>query len=188
MVDGLRLNDAVYDTASIGTEFVLDVDLIDRVEVVHDRVLPCTGSNAFFGVINVITKREGISTALRYPAKAQATILTNQGSAMGTLLKTALKCLFPLHIMTATAEAPFTTRNLTTPFRIMASPKTAIPTNMRAYSAGFHTEFCPPGAFASREKEIPTASFGTVFGDSHNDTLDEQGYISSCTNTILKIF
>ena len=49
MVDGLRLNDAVYDTASIGTEFVLDVGPIDRVEVIHDRVLPCTGATPSLG-------------------------------------------------------------------------------------------------------------------------------------------
>ncbi|WP_347272711.1 Plug domain-containing protein [Candidatus Kuenenia sp.] len=47
MVDGLRLNDAVYDTASIGTEFVLDVDLIDRVEVIRGPGSSLYGSNAF---------------------------------------------------------------------------------------------------------------------------------------------
>lgn len=35
MVDGFRLNDAVYDTASIVMEFVLDVGLIDSVMVLR---------------------------------------------------------------------------------------------------------------------------------------------------------
>ena len=35
LVDGHRLNENVYDAALIGTEFPLDVDLIDRVEVIR---------------------------------------------------------------------------------------------------------------------------------------------------------
>lgn len=56
LVDGYRVNDAVYDTVSIGTEFFLDVDLIERVEIVRGPGSSVYGSNAFFGVINVITK------------------------------------------------------------------------------------------------------------------------------------
>ena len=35
LVDGHRVNDNVYDMAFVGTEFVLDVDLIERVEIVR---------------------------------------------------------------------------------------------------------------------------------------------------------
>lgn len=57
LVDGYRINDTLYDTATIGTEFFLDVDLIDRVEVVRGPGSSIYGSDAFFGVVNVITKR-----------------------------------------------------------------------------------------------------------------------------------
>lgn len=56
LVDGNRNNDAIYDQASIGSEFVLDVDLIERVEYVPGPGSSIYGANAFFGVINVITK------------------------------------------------------------------------------------------------------------------------------------
>ena len=56
LVDGYRVNDANYDTASIGQEFFLDVDLIERVEIVHGPGSSIYGSSAFFGVVNVITK------------------------------------------------------------------------------------------------------------------------------------
>jgi len=35
LVDGHRLNENIYDAALLGTEFPLDVDLIDRVEVIR---------------------------------------------------------------------------------------------------------------------------------------------------------
>ncbi len=57
LVDGHRLNDAVYDQAPIGTDFPVDVDLIDRVEIIRGPSSSIYGTNAFLGVINVITKR-----------------------------------------------------------------------------------------------------------------------------------
>jgi iron complex outermembrane receptor protein len=57
MVDGYRLNDNVYDQAVVGSEFPLDVDLIERVEFVPGPSSSLYGSNAFFGVLNVVTRR-----------------------------------------------------------------------------------------------------------------------------------
>ncbi|MBI2307955.1 MAG: TonB-dependent receptor [Rhodocyclales bacterium] len=56
LVDGIRQNDSVFNQAMVGTESPLDVDLIDRVEFVPGAGSSVYGSNAFFGVINVITK------------------------------------------------------------------------------------------------------------------------------------
>lgn len=56
LLDGHRLNDGVYDQAAIGTDFPLEVDQIERVEFVPGPGSALFGSNAFFGVVNVITK------------------------------------------------------------------------------------------------------------------------------------
>ncbi|CAN7277005.1 TonB-dependent receptor [Pseudoduganella sp. LjRoot289] len=56
LVDGVRNNDSVYDQASIGSEGLLDMDLVERIEYVPGPGSAVYGSNALFGVINVITK------------------------------------------------------------------------------------------------------------------------------------
>ncbi|NEX60654.1 TonB-dependent receptor plug domain-containing protein [Noviherbaspirillum galbum] len=56
LIDGNRSNEAIYDQASIGTEALLDVDLIERVEFVAGPGSSVYGANAFFGVINVVTR------------------------------------------------------------------------------------------------------------------------------------
>ncbi len=56
-IDGTRINDPVYDQALLGGEFPLDMDLVDRIEFVPGPGSSVYGSNAFFGVINVITRR-----------------------------------------------------------------------------------------------------------------------------------
>jgi len=57
LIDGNRANDPIYDQARLGSDFALDIDLIDRIEYVPGPGSAVYGSNAFFGVINVITKR-----------------------------------------------------------------------------------------------------------------------------------
>ena len=57
LVDGHRANDNIYDQAALGTEFPLDVDLIDRIEVIRGPSSSIYGTNAFFAVVNVITRR-----------------------------------------------------------------------------------------------------------------------------------
>jgi iron complex outermembrane receptor protein len=58
-VDGHRMNDPIYDSALSGTEGFLDVDLIDRVEVIRGPGSSLYGNNAVFAVINVITRKAG---------------------------------------------------------------------------------------------------------------------------------
>ena len=56
LIDGMRSNDNVYDQAAIGTEGMLDMDLVERIEYVPGPGAAVYGSNALFGVINVITR------------------------------------------------------------------------------------------------------------------------------------
>lgn len=57
LIDGHRVNDNIYEAALIGTEFPLDVDLIDRVEIIRGPNSSQYVASAFLAVINVITKR-----------------------------------------------------------------------------------------------------------------------------------
>src|SRR5258706_11194462 len=57
LVDGHRVNNNLTDGASIGTAFPLDVDLVDRVEIIRGPGSVLYGNNAFFGVIDVITRQ-----------------------------------------------------------------------------------------------------------------------------------
>ncbi|WP_075793194.1 TonB-dependent receptor plug domain-containing protein [Massilia putida] len=56
LVDGVRVNDTVYDQALIGTEGLLDMDMVKRIEFVPGPGSAVYGSNALFGVINVVTR------------------------------------------------------------------------------------------------------------------------------------
>lgn len=55
LVDGMPINDGVYDQAPIGNEFPLDLALVDRIEYVPGAGSVMHGGNAFFATINVVT-------------------------------------------------------------------------------------------------------------------------------------
>lgn len=56
LIDGMRINENIYDAGLLGPEFFVDVDLIDRVEYAPGPGSALYGNNAFFGVVNIITK------------------------------------------------------------------------------------------------------------------------------------
>lgn len=55
LIDGIPVNDALYNQAMLGSEFLLDLDVVERVEFVAGPGASVYGSNAILGVINVIT-------------------------------------------------------------------------------------------------------------------------------------
>ena len=56
MIDGHRMNEPLYDQAFNGHNLPLDVDLIERVEVIRGPGSSLYGNNAGLGVINIVTR------------------------------------------------------------------------------------------------------------------------------------
>ncbi|MEN9491093.1 MAG: hypothetical protein RJA63_1542 [Pseudomonadota bacterium] len=57
MVDGHRLNDAVYDGALAGNEGQIDVEMIERIEVTRGPGSSVYGANAMLAVVNILTRQ-----------------------------------------------------------------------------------------------------------------------------------
>ena len=69
LVNGHRVNENYYEQAFLGSAFPVDVDLIDRVEIVRGPNSALYGTNAMMAVINVITRPPGSSGSLEAAAK-----------------------------------------------------------------------------------------------------------------------
>ncbi|HEY5762864.1 MAG TPA: TonB-dependent receptor [Rhodocyclaceae bacterium] len=57
LVDGARINDNIYEQALFSEEFPLDLALVERIEYAPGPGSALYGSNALFGVVNVITSK-----------------------------------------------------------------------------------------------------------------------------------
>ena len=69
-IDGNRVNDATYDGGPFGSDFPLDLDLVERIEFIPGPGSAVYGQNAMFGVVNVVTRSgaefDGAELALAY--------------------------------------------------------------------------------------------------------------------------
>jgi outer membrane receptor for ferrienterochelin and colicins len=56
LVNGHRVNDNVYDQAYVGSDFLLDAAMFERVEIIRGPASSLYGTNALFATVNVITR------------------------------------------------------------------------------------------------------------------------------------
>jgi outer membrane receptor protein involved in Fe transport len=83
LIDGIPANDGVFDQAMIGPEFPLDMNLIDRIEVVPGPGSALYGGNAYLAVVNVITRQsDSIGRSVTVAAGSGA-LMAGQANAGG---------------------------------------------------------------------------------------------------------
>jgi iron complex outermembrane receptor protein len=178
MIDGHRLNDNIYDAAMIGTEFPIDVDLIDRVEVIRGPNSSLYVASAFLGVINIITKRGRDLPKVTVAGEA-ASYGTYEGRvSYGNKFANGLELLLSGTFYDSHGQDQLF-------FKEFNNPSTNRGIAVNADDDEFHQVFANAswgnfslhGVFGSREKGIPTAPFGTVFNVTGTHTIDARGYL-----------
>ncbi len=176
LVDGHRVNDTVYDQAQIGTEFILDADIIDRVEVIRGPSSSLYGSNAFFAVINVITRKGRELKGIEVSGEAASFDTFKGRLSYGNKFRNGVEPVISGTIFSSRGQDLF--------FKEFDDPATNNGIAEKKDGDKFHSFFSTlsyrditlQAAYIYRKKKVPTASFETVFNDSRNETLDEQYY------------
>jgi iron complex outermembrane receptor protein len=174
-IDGNRVNDAVYDQAPLGAEFPLDLELVERIEYVPGPGSSIYGANAFFGVINVITRRaqdlEGsnasVSGGQGGARRASASHGWRDGAGIDWLLsasryKTDGRDLF--YADYAGDGSDGVARGLD------------YESGSRLYAKATRGAWTATLLHAERDKGVPTASFSQAFNDPRSRTIDDQTY------------
>ena len=186
LINGHRLNDDVYGQALIGTAFPLDVDLIDRVEIVRGPSSSLYGANAFFAVIDVITKTaDGIRGLELSAGAAGFGSYTGRISYGGT--SHGVEMLFSGTIYESAGASRLYFPVFDTPLTNHGIAENADgDSSKNLFGILKLGHFTLQSAVSTRDKHIPTASFGTIFDDSRTSTVDSSGYLDLQYNRSLK--
>jgi len=178
LIDGHRLNDNIFDAALIGTEFPLDVDLIDHVEVIRGPNSSLYIASAFLGVINVVTKR-GRDLQKVSVAGDVASYGTYQGRvSYGNQFKNGLELLLSASFYDSHGQDQLFFPQFNTPATNDGIALNANGDESHQFLASLSWgHFTLHGLFGSREKGIPTAPFGSVFNVTGTHTIDARGYL-----------
>jgi iron complex outermembrane receptor protein len=79
LVNGHTINNNIDGSAPLGNDFPVDLDLVDRIEVVRGPSSSLYGGNAFFGVVNVIIRT----------GNDRGTVVSGEAGSLGTYKETA---------------------------------------------------------------------------------------------------
>ncbi len=177
LIDGHRVNDQVYDTAPIGTEFPLDIDLIERVEIVRGPSSSVYGANAFFGVVNVITRRGDDIKGAELSGDAGSFNTYKGRATYGNRFENGFEGVASASIMHSAGQSLF--------FKEFDRPDTGNGVARHCDTDAFQNyfarmsfkDFSLEGAYNTRDKRIPTAAFDTLFDDPAARTVDEHGFL-----------
>ena len=179
MVNGHRVNNDLNDGAFIDTAFILDVDLIDRVEIIRGPGSVLYGNNAFFGVINVITREgkqvNGVEGSGSYGS-------FNAWSGRVTVGKQFTNGLqFLLSGTLYNSDGP---ENLFYPQFNTPAQNNGVAHNLDEDGFGSffgsvkYNDLTLEGAYIDRVKGNPTAQFGATFDNPRLRTDDTRSYVT----------
>lgn len=183
-IDGHRMNDNIYDGAYAGREGVVDLELVERIEVIRGPSSSLYGSSAFFGVINIVTKRGGQLGGVELAGEG-GTFDTQRGRATyGARYANGLEWL--VSGSQYRSDGPARLYYPQFDQRISDEPRAAgdgIARDLDGEDAqSFFTKlsygsWTLAGYFSDRNKQVPTASFGTIFNDPGELTRDRRSYL-----------
>jgi len=175
LVDGHRTNDTIYDQAMLGTEGPVDLDLVERVEIVRGAGSSLYGSNAFFGVIDVITRRGRDVRGVEAAGLAGTRSTYGGRVTVGDRLAGGAEYLASITAGRTDGEREF---------RLPAFDRNGGVAQdndadewVQAYGQFRHDDFTVTGIYSRRSKRIPTAPFNSIFDTSGNETTDTRSWI-----------
>jgi iron complex outermembrane receptor protein len=176
-LDGHSLNGSVYADGLFGTELGLDMETVERIEVVRGPGSALYGSNAVLAVVNVVTRRpsreSGVTvsgwTGGEREGRAFASIASSrpgrpEWSVSGSWLQArGADLYFPEY------DDPLTHSGIT----VNADGEQALGILGTAEWRSLHLT----AKFNERMKRIPTGAFETTFGDRRSRTYDGHDFV-----------
>lgn len=181
LVDGHRLNNSLSDSAFLGTEFILDIDLIDRIEIIRGPGSSLYGNNAFFGVINIITRKGRDMPGYGVEVSGDAGSFETYKSRVtyGKRFQNELELLLSGSFYESTGQDHLFYPVFNTPAQNNGIAENADDDSFKsAFASISYGDFLLQGAFITREKRNPTAQFLTDFNDRRLRTQDDRGYVN----------
>ncbi len=178
LINGHRLNEPLFDSAFNVTDFLLDVDLIDRVEVIRGPGSLLYGNNAFFGVINVVTRSGSQVDGTELSGSYGSFETTTGRLTYGNRFENGLDLLVSGSLYESKGRERLYLSEYDTP---EFNHGLAEERDEDQFASGFaslrYGSFTLQGGFVRRDKNAALAPYGTAFNVAQ-PTLDTRAFAS----------
>lgn len=181
LVDGHRINETVFDAALIGNDFILDVDNIKRVEVIRGPSSSIYGNNAFFGVINVVTKTGSDIMGTELSGWTGSYGTYNGRFTYGNKFTNGVEMLVSGSYYTSDGQENLYYPQYNTPLNNInngLAHRADYEETYKLFTVLHYSDFGLEGGLSTRKKGVPTGAFGTIFNDPAFKTTDDRAYVN----------
>ena len=172
LIDGMDATENIYGSVLTGGEFPLDIDLIERIEVVRGPSASVVGGEAMGGVINIITRNGASLRGLEVAASAGSGEAVSGRGSVGGISRNGIEYLFSASGYNAVGDE--------LKFPEMAPLGQGITTDndderrRQLFAKIGYDEWHATLIYGERDKTIPTGSYGTVFNDPSHEESDTE--------------
>lgn len=188
LVDGHPTNDNWIWTSYIGFDARVDIDDVERIEVIRGAGSVVYGTGAFFGVINLVTRSKdqpthaevAVSTA-QGAGRARATAVWHPTPDSGAWLSVAgaqsagLDRYYPEYVSTPTDRGPSIVD-------YRGNPATGVVRDADSFRAGtlgghaFYKALSARWLLTAHKKHSPSSQYETLFADPSTTNSDTRGF------------
>jgi outer membrane receptor for ferrienterochelin and colicins len=183
LIDGHRTNDNLYDMAAVGTEAVLDIDLIDRIEIIRGPGSSLYGSSAYFAVVNIVTKRGQALRGTELSAEAASYDTYKGRLSYGNRFTNGIEAIASGSVYDSKGADLYYPQ-----FDPAVSNDPRAANNGMAQNADYdryhdlftklsYLDLTFEAAYNSRTKGVSTGVFETDFNNPGTKTVDKRGYL-----------
>jgi outer membrane cobalamin receptor len=181
LIDGVRVNDAVYDQALIGTEGLVDMSMVRRIEFVPGPGSAVYGSNALFGVINVIM-RDGSTMPGAQASIAAGSYRERKATASyGWHSQSGADVLVAASVFARNGQDLYYPEFDTPDQNNGVAHRLDYDRAQNLVFKGAYGDFSLAANYVDRTKGVPTASFGVMF-NTPDRTRDTQASVALAWN------
>lgn len=179
LLDGFRMNDNMYDTGAIGTEFPVDIDLIERIEIIRGPSSSLYGSNAFMGVINVQTKHGRDYKTVEVSGEAGSHETFKGRASYGNDFKGGPEVLLSGTYFNSRGQKSLHFPEFDDPATNNGNAVNLDGDRSRnSFAKLSYDHYTLTALYGKRDKDIPTASFGTIFNDPEAYSVDRTAVVN----------
>jgi outer membrane receptor protein involved in Fe transport len=173
LIDGHTLNEQVWGQASVGSDLPINLQAVERIEIVRGPGSALYGTNAMFGVINIVTKTgtelDGVNVSGRVGSGRTREAAVAAGRSLGSRGSVAVSGL----MMRADGNDLYYPE-----FDSVQTNRGVVrgldwERGVSGLASVLWRDLSARVGYRSRAKGLPTAPYEAVFGDPRAETVDE---------------
>lgn len=177
LIDGVRQNDPIYQSGFIGNEMVVDIDLIERVEIIRGPGHTLYGANAMMAVVNVVTKRGRDLDGIELSGEAGSFDSYRGRVSYGSRISDTMEVLASGTIFNSRGQDLF--------YPEFVSPSTSFGWARGCERENFgsallklaYRDLTMEAGYVKRDKVIPTAPWETLFNNPGTESTDSSMFV-----------